>query len=114
MESGIPITFWHKCPFRGLPNVPLDERCPTSLKVIADPVATSEIKELLEEPIKHEGRGRPQLYSKSSQTVSHLIPVMDADSYCRRCTDEHIREQEMGMKFSKKYEKSPKKTKIRE
>jgi len=112
MEATIetPIKYWKGwCPFRGLPHVALDHRCPTSVPSTVD-VADLGIKTVdpTAEPKK---RGRPKKdevrepVEDNTQTMNLMAPHLKADSYCSKCCNEHIREKEMGRKFTERTQK---------
>lgn len=99
----VSISYWKNCPFRGLPHVELDDRCPSSLHCIVLPVEITEKASELSEP---RPRGRPrkdevrEIPIKEVYAETHFIPMLESGSYCSTCTNDHIREKELGRSFA--------------
>lgn len=100
MEDTKPVSIknWKHCPFRGLPKIQIDDRCPTHLQALPLGVDTG-YQEVVLEPAK---RGRPRKdevreQPPASEEIVMLIPVLEEESYCDTCITGKIRELEEGL-----------------
>ena len=112
----VPINYWKCCPFRGIPQMPLDSRCPSTLKAMGDIIEQDGAPDP-EVPVVKRGRGRPRKDEIRVEPVvapvDYLViysPVLEQDSYCFNCLNNRTREKEMGMSISIRRE-LPKKAK---
>lgn len=90
---------WPSCPFRGLPHVSYDYRCPSTFEALPLSVDTKAKDD--SPPAEPAKRGRPRLDEvrikvepKPTETVSMLVPVARQESYCLKCLKEGIREKD--------------------
>lgn len=100
----VSIKNWTNCPFRGLPHISLDYRCPSTLRVWCLPVELRGASpEITSEPRK---RGRPrkdevrEIVVKEVTAEMQYVPMLGSESVCRNCLDNRTREKEMGMSIS--------------
>lgn len=95
----VSIRNWTHCPFRGLPKISIDNRCPPTLQALPVSVDIG-IKEAPAEPAK---RGRPKkdevriAPTPITEEVAMLVPVLEEESYCDTCITAKIRELELGL-----------------
>lgn len=99
---------WPYCPFRGLPHISLDYRCPSTISVTEGSIETlidGEVPvEVVEDEDAPKKRGRPRIHAeKQTKSIPLLYPVLSEEDHptCWHCLQTGLREREQGREVRK-------------